>query len=357
MTVTIQPTNDDAELLMRAVLREGAPIAGEYPLVFDASFDGRIVTADEDGAVRSTCAFLERELVLRSLRFKVGFVGSVATAPEYRRKGLATNVLRSAEKELTAAGCVFSLLWADEPEYYASRGYVPIGTEFNYYITPEMASKLPEASGVREARPADAGRIHELYESHLSRVVRTPDETRALLAGPGIETLVLESDGAVVAFSCMGRGADMQSVVHEWGGDAERVLALLHAHILRKSDRQPVFLLASPDDRAIVEYFEISGIPGACGVLGMAKMLDAEAACAVFARALGAGEVVVAEASEPTLIVRGPGGEIALTGPNALMTLFAPKRTRDLISVVEKETGLSLADLPLTPFAWGLDSI
>ena len=56
------PESERAEVLMRSVLRDGAEIAGEYPLVFDKRFDGGVVTAGDEANIVSTCAVLSRRL-------------------------------------------------------------------------------------------------------------------------------------------------------------------------------------------------------------------------------------------------------------------------------------------------------
>jgi len=62
-----------AEGLMRAVLRDGRDLRPEYPLVFQDGFDGRVVIAHEDeGAVRSTCATLVRDLVTPRATLRIG---------------------------------------------------------------------------------------------------------------------------------------------------------------------------------------------------------------------------------------------------------------------------------------------
>jgi hypothetical protein len=53
-----------------------------------------------------------------------------------------------------------------------------------------------------------------------------------LLTTPGLSTLVLERDGAVVAYACTGKGADLHGFWHELGGSdqdlAELVPAAMH---------------------------------------------------------------------------------------------------------------------------------
>ena len=358
MNVTIHEESAAAETLVCDVLRQGGPIAAEYPLVFDERFPGRLVAIEDDeNGVLSTCAVLPRELVLPDARFRIGLIGSVVTHADHRGRGLSQEVLASAERSIAEAGGVFSLLWADEPEFYAKRGYVPIGTELDYVVGREAAHLLPDPTGMREARPEDSPRMHELYETHDVRVVRTPDETAALLAGPGIETLVRQRDGVVVAYSCVGRGEDLRDVVHEWAGSAEDALALLHGHMERlPADVEELIMMVPPQAMDVREYFELVRTPGARGILGMAKLVNVDAAGELLLRFTG-GRGTVRRVDDERLMLMGPTGETVMYGEDLLLTLVAPKGDRGVVEAIERLTGLELPGLPLKPFVWGLDSI
>ncbi len=359
MKVMVHESCAPAEELMRAVLRDGEPIAPEYPLVFDERFEGRLVaTAESQGGVLSACAILPRELILPQARFRAGLIGSVATDPAHRRRGLAAETLDAAERELAARGCVLTLLWADEGSFYRNRGYVPVGTELDFLVTSDLAPLLPDPDGVRAMRPEDARVIHDLYATHPARVDRSAAETEALLAGPGIECLVLEHEGGPLAYSCLGRGADLQNAVHEWAGQAEDVLACLRGHLERREGDGPVFIMVPPTATGMCSYFELVRAPGVRGVLGMGKLADVEAARDLMQGVVGAaGRVTALTGESAGLRVEGPRGACELVGAEVLLALFAAKGERDVVGVVAGETGLELSDLPLTPFVWGLDSI
>ena len=103
--------------LMERVLRGGAPLAAEYPLVFEHGFPGRIVALEEHGDVRSACGILVRDFAIGAARVRAGLIGSVTTDPAWRRRGLASRLLDRAEAMLAHDGCSLALLWADEPAF------------------------------------------------------------------------------------------------------------------------------------------------------------------------------------------------------------------------------------------------
>jgi GNAT superfamily N-acetyltransferase len=355
-TLITEPTLA-AESLMRNVLRGGRPIAEEYPLVFGAGAPGRVVSIGDADEVVSSCAILRRECVLPGGGFSAGLIGSVVTDPRHRGEGLAAEVLASAEAELAAQGCALALLWADDAAFYADKGYVPIGTELDYLVTPDLLPLLPDPDGVRAATADDHAAIHALYETHPERVERTAAETAQLLAGPGVEALVRTRDGAVIAYTCVGRGEDLQSVVHEWAGIAEDVLACVRAHLeARLATVQPnLFIMVPPTCKGLVHYFDITRTPGALGVLGMAKLLDRGAARDLLARYLPDGVSATVRGAE--VVLAGPAGAVPMADDELLLALVAPKGDRQVLEVLERELGAQLGALPLTPFLWGFDSI
>jgi len=345
-----------AEALMREVLRDGRAFEDEYPLVFAPGAPGRVLTVeDPDGLVLSACATLERRLLGPLGARRAGLIGSVVTRPERRGEGHGAQILAAAEARFAASGCLLALLWADDPAFYTRRGYVPVGAELDWPLERRSVAALPEPRGVRPASERDCGRIHELYQAHLARVDRSLEETRALLRVPGLETLVLERDGQVVAYAARGRGEDLGNAVHEWGGGTLDVLALARAHV-EASAGELVVLMASPTARELARYLEIVGIPGRIGYLGMGKLVSLERAAALIA---GAAEGEAAECSvrDGRVHLRGPRGSALLDATQALLCIVPPRGDGAVIEAVEAETGLALRALPWAPFVWGLDSI
>lgn len=358
MHVAVHESSQPAEALMRTVLRRGRPIAGEYPLVFDPAAPGRVVTVeDAPGTVLSACAILVRELVTPAARFQAGLVGSVATDPVHRGRGYAGAALASSEEVFAREDCLFALLWADDPAYYQRRGYVPIGAELDAMILPETVHRLPAADGIRPACPGDAAAIHALYVAHPERVSREERETAALLGGPGMTSLVLERDGGVVAYACRGRGEDLRGTIHEWGGGAEDVLALVRAQAEQegRDHGQPLVLMVPPGRVELLVALERFSAPAALGILGMGKLVSMDAAARLLGElAAPSGRV---ETDGASVTVHGPNGSIELNEVETLLTLVSPRLDRSVVGVVEFQTGLDLAALPLSPFVWGLDSI
>lgn len=353
-----------ADLLARVFETEALP--AEYPLVFDPRFEGRVQPLDADGPeARAACTVLERTFHVGGRSLRGGLIGSVATDPAWRGQGLATRLLERTEADLRERGALFALLWADDPRFYLARGYAPLGAETDHRLVSELARSLPGQEGVRVLRAQDVPHLHRLHARHATRVARTPEEMRALLAVPGMLTLVRErapGPGQAllpVAYASLGRGRDLANAIHDWAGAPEDVLALLGAHLRRRfPSEEPgaLFLMAPATESELARRLHELGVASRRGILGLGKLLDGSRACVLLAELLGEGSAVTWEGERARL--RGRSGvviELDLEGLQALL-LGAPEvgaAARQLLL----RLGCAHPCLPLEPFAFGLDSI
>lgn len=370
MNLTVTDPTNEAIRLMETVLRDGRPIASEYPLVFQDGFSGRVISrlgqataatraAGQEPEVLAACALLPRRLVTPTATIPVGLIGSVATAPQHRGRGYGKEVVARAVSELTANGAVCTMLWADDAGWYREQGWIPIGTELVFVLSRGLELLMPDPDHVRAATARDHAAIHALYLTQPTRVDRTAAETSALLSGPGIRTLVAERDGALVGYASLGRGADLGNVVHEWAGTIEDVLALIRAHLETcPVDAEGIYVMVPPGQRDLTAFFEFTRTPGAQGILCMAKLASIDAAAALLDEVTPESVTVeILDAEKQQVRLNGPTGAIVLTGHELLLALFPPRSDRKVIEVIEREVGAELPNLPLEPFLWGLDSI
>jgi len=281
MKVAVRDDFSKALPLMGQVLRNGADLASEYPLIFSREASGRVVVASEAGEVLSTCALLERDLLYPGGSVRVGLIGSVSTAKEARGRGLASAVLRCAEEELSSRGCLLSMLWADSAEFYSARGYAPVGSERDFALRRDLARALPKPTRVREATREDFTKLHELYTTHSLRVDRSRSESALLYATPAMRILVQDSDEGPIAYACLGRGKDLAGVIHEWAGEPEGVLACTRLFLeqeLEPRSSGSLFLMSPDSAHPVTERLVDLGAPSAAGILAMGKLLDPVAA-------------------------------------------------------------------------------
>jgi GNAT superfamily N-acetyltransferase len=340
--------------LMETVLGAAGVLAAEYPLVFQRGFEGRVVDMGDETDSQSACAVLPRQLVLGERRLPIGLIGCVVTDPLHRRRGLAGAVLGQAESWLTQQGALFSLLWADDPRLYLARGYRPIGVEIDLLIEPAAAAALPVPREWRRAEPEDASALAELYAGHTQRLERTAREMAAMLACPGMQTLVAIEDGRPSAYACLGRGRDLQGVVHEWAGDQIAVLGLI-GQLSATCDAERLVIMAPGGKNFLVSALRAAGATAHTGYLGLGKLLDAPGAAALLEQ-LGGGSVTL-ESDQRTFAWQGEHGVHRDATATLLDLLFAPRGVSPLLEQAREATGLAAEALPLEPFCWGLDSL
>ncbi|MDA1264110.1 MAG: GNAT family N-acetyltransferase [Planctomycetota bacterium] len=352
MNVTIQRPTRKAEAMLARVLRDGDTLAAEYPLVFGDGAVGQLSTIEAGGEPVAGCAFLTRTFQVGALRIPIGLIGSVATDPAHRGQGHASQALEQAQQSLARSGCAFALLWADDPDFYGPRGWLPMGTEVNHALPFAVAHLLPDPIGVRPARVEDIPSMHALYCAHTTRVERTLAETEQLLGAPNMTTLVLEREGTVVAYACEGRGKDLGGVIHEWAGVPLDALAVVRGHLERTGSN--LILMSSRDATGVFRYLQVLGIQANLGILGMGKVISLEACAEVLRAALPGIDLTL---HPDSICIHGPAGEANLDETMLLLLLAAPRGIRDMAEAVEQLTGVSMAALPLAPFCWGLDSI
>jgi hypothetical protein len=181
-----------------------------------------------------------------------------------------------------------------------------------------------------------------------------------------MSTLVVERDGAVTAYACLGRGHDLHDVIHEWGGSIEDVLALIRAHLeARYPDGRPVdgkdglFLMAPLTAGALVEHLVALGCDASIGILGLGRVLDHAACARLLQDLLGdAGTAELHPTPEgPRIAFSCPDGQGLLNDDMLLTLLFPALGAEEDVEELRRSFGLEAARFPVDLFAWGLDSI
>jgi GNAT superfamily N-acetyltransferase len=210
-----------------------------WPQLYRSDGGGRFFVIADREELLSHCAV--RTVAVRGAGgvVAVNLLGSVATSPEFRGRGLAGQVLAAA-LEATATAAAHTLLWAESEGLYARVGFVGGAME-----SCLMLARRPRRGGaiVRAASIVDHGALFSLHEQKPWRVERTASAMSGLLTTPGLSTFVLERDGQPVAYACTGKGADLQGYWHELGGSDEDVAELLPAAMHLADQRDAVLLL------------------------------------------------------------------------------------------------------------------
>jgi GNAT superfamily N-acetyltransferase len=212
-----------------------------WPQLYRSDGGGRFFVVTDGDELLSHCAV--RTVAVRGAGgvVAVNLLGSVATSPEHRGRGLAGQVLAAA-LEATATAAAHTLLWAERDGLYGRVGFVPGATE-----SCLLLARRPRHGGgvVRAATIVDHPALGALHDQKPWRVERTAVAMSGLLTTPGLFTFVLERDGQPVAYACTGKGADLQGYWHELGGSDEDLAELLPA-ALHLADQRDALLLLPP---------------------------------------------------------------------------------------------------------------
>jgi GNAT superfamily N-acetyltransferase len=197
--------------------------AATWPQVFGRFGDARSFGTFVRGRLASHVAV--RRVVLQGAAgpVRASLLGSVATDPELRGLGLASQLVAAVRDAERDTGQELALLWSERHAFFARIGFTPLGTQTEL----EVFAASDEA--VRPATIADLPAILALHELKPWRVVRDLGELALLLSARGIATFVRERQGRITAYACLGKGADFAGWWHELGGCDDDLAALLPA--------------------------------------------------------------------------------------------------------------------------------
>ncbi len=349
--------------LMGQVLRPQSPpsLRSEFPLVFGSlqRGDARIVL--REGRPVSGAAFIDFECkTFPETALKVGAIGSVATHPDYRRQGLASQVLRECETALREKGCQISLLWSQVPDLYRRNGYVEAGTEFDFLLSDVIFDKFSRPEGVVLPfdREKDLQDCHKLYEKQALGVNRTLDEFDRLCKIPEMSIYVHHRKKEATAYAVMGKGADFQGAIHEWGGSWEGLLAILWEIFLKRQPKNLVLICPALHSDVIVKL-DAAGFSPLGGILGMMKVLDPEGLLAQISFALKDRYGIEVREESGRYLLQSNSGEQAFEEGEFLRFLFGYRGISGEAMMAAKSLSAPALkqDLPVHLFFWGLDSV
>ena len=184
---------------------------------FDPLWEPRDFMLDaEDGPPRSCVQVFEKRIRLCGSEVKLGGIGSVATAPRSRERGLAAELMRRQTEAMRERGMPLALLFAGPVEFYEKLGWHALPLQ-QALLRRTLATR--EAAG-RPFEPGDLPRVAALYESYCDGIDGTTLRDESYWQGqlryagtPDEDFRVLERGGGIVAYARAARRESIDAVL------------------------------------------------------------------------------------------------------------------------------------------------
>lgn len=243
----------------------------EYPSIFKSCPGGESLCVIEQDRVVSHVAFIDREFQHPMVRMKLGLLGLVATHPDLRKRGFASQLVQQACLELKKKGCLIAVLWSDQEKFYLPLGFHRAGREQDLRFSTSMMR-----GDFGEVRPMDFDKdshlIWRLYQKQNYRLDRSLEEQKKLLKTPQSKVFVTEKDGKLSSYIVVNKGADFTDYIHEWAGEPSELQRNISFCQKQYFPSQPLTLIAPSDaDISLLKQVAEEKWEGA---LGLIKILD-----------------------------------------------------------------------------------
>lgn len=334
-------------------------IAAEYPTALTPQNIHNMHIIAEGSRVLSHGVL--KPLVIKTPQaiLKVGAIGSIVTDEKHRGQGLSTQIIQSCLQSATAQQCDIAILWTDLFDFYRKMGFELAGTEISFVIEDNFAPPHVDGLKFMSDTKVSPDAIHRLYSTHTVSSVRTIEETRKFLSIPQTKIYTAwETSGQLAAYAIEGKGVDLGGYIHEWGGSAPKLLALL-SHIRREKD-QPFTIICPKHSTNLISQLKTKPVTTNNGFLGMIKIIHFEQLSAKIKRAFraeGIADIVLEKHADHFIF--GIGKELITVKEESDMVrlLFGPLDFKTLGVFSDDVSDKLMKILPLNLWVWGWDSI
>jgi len=288
--------------------------------------------------VASACARIVHLKTPTGEALKAGVIGCVATHDNWRGEGFATELVTQANAWLAERDVAVTFLWGSEHNLYRRMGFELCGAQ--------VIAPLSECSFQRdEDGESSLGLLQKGWNPAIFEMLRVRPygfvlEEKDLDWFQGhrnVQWYWLGEGKNPKAYAALGRGIDLQGLIHEWGGEPA-ALSELFQQLSKKHPEASI--LGSP---FLIERHGITGPFQGVEYLCMAKLLNPGSVLEAF---LGSRPYWVSAQGNKWEI--GIDGEsLPLMSDSELISaLFGPER----VPYVRTDV------LPLPLWIWGLDA-
>jgi len=231
--------------LVNRVFRTGIDqnMETDYPLVFrEENLENlRVITYERK--IVSHLAVAPRHVITSGASLQVGMISSVATDPDFRGYGLATQLGQTANAKMVANGCGFGLLWTSIPSFYRRNDWEVIPNGWCYLPKISQAKAFKSQHTIRPLQiRSDLNRLITLHKSQPGGVTRQYSDSVALYTLPSTKVWIAERVGKIEGYAVMANSCNKFGMV-EWGGSPTALESLLATLLSCDTERAlPVFV-------------------------------------------------------------------------------------------------------------------
>lgn len=332
----------------------------EYPLAFSEAnrVNMRIIT-EEDSVLAH--AVLKPNIIKTLYHvFKVGFIGSVVTDEAHRGQGLSREIISSCLQASERQDCDFAMLWTDLFNFYSKLGFEIAGQEIALRLNPQSPKVNNNNLKFLETPKVSPQALLNLYNKHSLRTQRNVQDISQYLNIPGSKVFTAwnNATNGLEAYAVIGKGADFQNYVHEWGGGVSAITSLLQ-HI-QGQQAEPITIIAPPESQNLIRTLEKNGATISTGILGMIKITNPASLCKKIkkgARSQGIDDFVCDYREGQYFF--GCGEDVYQTDSDQDMVrlIFGPLKPEQIHNFSEKTLETLNKVFPIAFWVWGWDSI
>lgn len=254
--------------LLDSVFRsQGGSMAHDYPRLLSEPnrFNLRVIA--EGGRILSHAGIVIRDASLEGLQVRVALLGSVATAPEYRGKGLAGRCVKATMERAVELGA--DIMWiSGTRSLYQRLGARPVGDDQEFIISVEEAGRFTRDDiEVRPLTEDELPEAVELYAHEPVRFIRPLEDWQIgfrmhfAMDRPS-RFLGIRESGKLAAYAIVHEpGSDGRSFVAEYAG-ARGVLMGALQRIMKDIGASSLQLHLAHHDKTLARRLAAAGLKG-----------------------------------------------------------------------------------------------
>jgi GNAT superfamily N-acetyltransferase len=331
----------------------------EYPTAFAAANINNMRVVLDQSDILSHAVI--RPLIVKTpiIIYKAAAIGSVVTNPKCRGQGLSRQILLDCLDEAHRQQCDFAILWTDLFDFYRKIGFELAGTEvclqFAKPVILETHKKLSFLQSNRVATDA----VLRLYNQHTVTTIRNKEDVAKYLTIPNSAFYTVWSEsGQLEAYAVLGKGADFDGYIHEWGGSLPALFYLINRAL--EVTKKPLNLICPSHSQNMLKQAVQLGARRHDGYLGMIKITNENVFFEKIHRAArnsGVEHFVLQKNDNHYLIGIGADTMQVANERSLLPIIFGPHPITTFKQLSEHSNIELSRFLPLPLWLWGWDSI